>query len=112
MGQFSYLDAPASSASALAALPPWLAAWFPRRYGEPTEPQRLAWPALAAGGHLLISAPTGTGKTWAALAPILGELCRPFEPESFSTSPLRAVLVSPLKALVADTARGLEQDLA
>jgi ATP-dependent Lhr-like helicase len=112
MTHFSYLDAPASSASALAALPSWLAAWFPHRYGEPTEPQRLAWPALAGDGNLLISAPTGTGKTWAALAPIIAELCSSLEPESFSTSPLRAVMVSPLKALVADTARGLEGDLA
>ncbi len=109
MDAYPFLDAPASAASALACLPPWLAAWFSRRYGEPTEAQRLAWPAT---GDLLISAPTGTGKTLAALLPIFGELCAPFEPETASTSPLRAVVVAPLKALVADAARGLEGDLA
>src|SRR5262245_48257631 len=108
----TYLDAPASAGTALGSLPGWLGAWFVRRYGEPTEPQRLAWPALAGEGHLLISGPTGTGKTWAAMLPVVADLAGPCEAGSFSTSPLRAVVVSPLKALVADTARGLERDLA
>ena len=34
--------------------------------GEPTEVQEKAWPEIAAGAHVLVSAPTGTGKTLAA----------------------------------------------
>ncbi|MGL4551491.1 MAG: DEAD/DEAH box helicase, partial [Gemmataceae bacterium] len=94
-------DAPASAAAALASLPGWLAAWFSARYGEPTEAQRLAWPLLAGGGHVLISAPTGTGKTLAALVPILATL---------DGSP-RVLVVAPLKALVNDAARNLARDL-
>ncbi|MBY0233222.1 MAG: DEAD/DEAH box helicase [Gemmataceae bacterium] len=104
MDAFVFLDAPASAATALASLPPWLAAWFTRRYGEPTEAQRLAWPAISAGGNVLVSAPTGTGKTLAALLPVLGSM--------EGGQGLRAVVVSPLKALVADTVRTLEADLA
>src|SRR5829696_3400933 len=94
-------DAPASAATALASLPGWLAAWFRARYGEPTEAQRLAWPVLAGGGNVLISAPTGTGKTLAALVPLLATL----------DGGLRLLVVAPLKALVNDAARNLTRDL-
>jgi ATP-dependent Lhr-like helicase len=111
MTLFRFLDAPATIASALGALPSPLAAWFRTRFGEPTVVQRLAWPALLSGGHLLISAPTGTGKTLAALVPVLAELLAPFEPASWSTSPLRVLYVAPLKALVNDAARNLQAHL-
>jgi ATP-dependent helicase Lhr and Lhr-like helicase len=41
-------------------------AWFESSYAEPTPAQALAWPAIAAGEHVLLSAPTGSGKTLAA----------------------------------------------
>lgn len=112
MSTFTYHDAPAAPADALAALPAALAGWFRDRYGAPTPAQRLAWPALARGGHLLVSAPTGTGKTLAALLPIVGDLLTAPTSDSFSDSPLRAVYVAPLKALVNDAARTLEAQLA
>jgi ATP-dependent Lhr-like helicase len=96
---------PKSAATALATLPQPLAAWFVERYGEPTAVQRLAWPALARGGNLLISAPTGMGKTWAALAPILASSLVE------ASVGLRVLIVAPLKALVNDTARNLTRDL-
>jgi len=50
----------------LAGFHPTIQRWFEQRFGEPTEPQREGWPRIRAGGHTLISAPTGTGKTIAA----------------------------------------------
>ena len=41
-------------------------AWFARRFGVPTEIQSRAWPLIAAGGHVLLTAPTGSGKTLTA----------------------------------------------
>jgi ATP-dependent Lhr-like helicase len=76
--------------------------WFRRRFGEPTEIQRRAWPLLAAGGHVLLSAPTGTGKTLAAFLPLLADLL-----ESPRLGNLSCLYVAPLKALVNDTARTL-----
>ncbi len=40
--------------------------WFRSALGEPTAAQRLGWPAIAAGQHTLILAPTGSRKMLAA----------------------------------------------
>src|SRR5207245_74486 len=59
-----------------------------------------------------VSAPTGTGKTLAALVPMLADLFEPFEPGGWSTSPLRVLYLAPLKALVNDAARNLQAHVA
>jgi len=41
---------------------------------EPTPPQVMAWPLVAGGHDALIIAPTGSGKTEAALLPLLGRV--------------------------------------
>ena len=56
-------------------LPP-VAAWFRETLGQPTPPQRLGWPAIAAGQNTLIVAPTGSGKTLAAFLAALDLLWR------------------------------------
>ena len=50
-------------------LPP-VAAWFRETLGQPTPPQQMGWPAIAAGQNTLIVAPTGSGKTLAAFLAI------------------------------------------
>jgi ATP-dependent Lhr-like helicase len=81
--------------------------WFRRRFGEPTEIQRAAWSRLPSGQHLLLSAPTGTGKTLAAFLPILtATIGRQDEREPAPHAP-RCLYVSPLKALCNDTYRML-----
>src|SRR5438876_7726696 len=78
----------AGTEAALSALPAPLAAWFLERVGAPTAAQRLAWPAVAAGRNLLLSAPTGTGKTLAAFLPLLGRLLDPASGGCCLPSPL------------------------
>ena len=55
---------------------PPVRAWFEGRFREPTEPQKLGWPAIARGEDTLIAAPTGSGKTLAAFLMILDRLFR------------------------------------
>jgi ATP-dependent helicase Lhr and Lhr-like helicase len=101
----------APPATALAALPHTVASWFARRYGEPTVAQRIAWPVFSAGHNLLLSAPTGTGKTLAAFLPLLGEmfedLSAPRSPWNCLTRSVRCLYVAPLKALNNDAFRSL-----
>ena len=40
--------------------------WFKNALGEPTQVQKEAWPCIAEKNHVLVSAPTGTGKTLSA----------------------------------------------
>ncbi|MDE0191392.1 MAG: DEAD/DEAH box helicase, partial [Gammaproteobacteria bacterium] len=40
--------------------------WFMDRFRTPTDVQEQSWPRIAAGEHLLITAPTGSGKTLTA----------------------------------------------
>src|SRR5437879_1390631 len=87
-------------------LPP-VRRWFRSALGEPTPPQRLGWPHIAAGRHTLILAPTGSGKTLAAFLACLDQLWRqdPVPPG------VRVLYVSPLKALNYDIRRNLQVPL-
>ena len=96
--------------SVLDTFHPAVAAWFSRAFDEPTEAQKRAWPALSAGEHVLVAAPTGSGKTFAAFLSAIDQLVKeglagPLPDET------RVVYVSPLKALSNDIQRNLEAPL-
>ncbi|HVN76228.1 MAG TPA: DEAD/DEAH box helicase [Thermoanaerobaculaceae bacterium] len=82
---------------------PLIGEWFAATLGEPTEVQRLAWPAVAAGRHVLVSAPTGTGKTLAAFLWAIDRLVA----GEWPGGQVRVLYVSPLKALNTDVRRNL-----
>src|SRR6516165_6350566 len=81
----------------------WFAATFP---GGPTPAQRLAWPPIAAGEHLLLISPTGTGKTLAGFLAILDRLFRDHAEGTLGPR-LRCVYLSPLRSLGYDIERNL-----
>jgi ATP-dependent Lhr-like helicase len=62
--------------SALDAFHPAVAAWFRRSFDAPTPAQEQAWPAIRAARHVLVAAPTGSGKTFAAFLTAIDELLR------------------------------------
>lgn len=87
---------------------PIIQQWFTEKYGEATEIQDKAWPLIARGKHLLITAPTGSGKTltaflWAINCFVTGKL---------ETGSTRILYISPLKALNSDIRRNLLEPLA
>src|SRR5262245_21446447 len=96
---------------ALSGFHPAVAQWFEGRFREPTEPQRLAWPHIQAGRDALISAPTGSGKTFAAfLAAIDALVGQGLAGELREET--QVVYVSPLKALSNDIQKNLLEPLA
>ena len=93
----------------LASFSPATRAWFETSFPEPTEAQRLGWPAIASGAHTLIHAPTGSGKTLAAFLATIDTLLD--EPVPAPADRLRVLYISPLKALAHDIDRNLRAPL-
>ena len=72
--------------------------WFDETFGAPTAVQREAWPLLRGGGHALLIAPTGQGKSLAAWRPLVERLAE----QSPARRGIRALHIAPLKALARD----------
>ena len=70
---------------------------------EPTAPQRDAGPRIARGDNVLLLAPTGIGKTEAAMLPILDAMR-----EEGKHPGIRCLYITPLRALNRDMFRRLE----
>ena len=81
--------------------------WFLDNIGLPSLPQIEGWPQIQSGKNVLISAPTGTGKT---LAAFLESINRLLEMGIMQELPdgVFILYVSPLKALNNDINRNLE----
>jgi ATP-dependent Lhr-like helicase len=90
---------------------PVIARWFEQKFGSPTEPQELGWPAIQSGAHTLIAAPTGSGKTLAAFLAALDSLFRDGLRGTLKDE-ISILYVSPLKALSNDIHKNLEEPLA
>src|SRR5881296_235117 len=84
--------------------------WFSNRFAEPTEPQRRAWPVIQEGGDVLIAAPTGSGKTFAAFLSAIDGLVRQGLNGELRDE-MQVVYVSPLKALSNDVQKNLSEPL-
>ncbi len=93
---------------ALERFDPVVARWFAGRFGRPTDIQARAWGPLADGEHLLVVAPTGSGKTLTGFLWPLDRLLT----GAWEGGGVRVLYVSPLKALNADIERNLVEPLA
>jgi len=76
-------------------------------FEKPTEIQDLALPALAAGRDAFITAPTGTGKTFAYLIPVLTRMLE-LPGEAVESSP-RALILAPTHELAVQLQGELER---
>lgn len=72
---------------------------------EPTPPQADAIPRILKGENLLLVAPTGIGKTEAAMLPILDTIFR----TKGKTGGIRCIYITPLRALNRDMLKRMEE---
>ncbi|WP_425615759.1 ligase-associated DNA damage response DEXH box helicase [Anatilimnocola sp. NA78] len=94
-------------------------AWFEQQGWKPFPFQREVWNAYASGASGLVHATTGTGKTYAVWLAALQEWLteqaaakRPSVPSAKQAhAPLRVLWITPLRALVQDTAAALQRPL-
>ncbi|MDR0325917.1 MAG: DEAD/DEAH box helicase [Oscillospiraceae bacterium] len=84
--------------------------WFEKTLGKPTAAQKEAWPAIAAGGHTLVSAPTGTGKTLSAFLVFIDRFLAQARAGALEDE-LHLIYISPLKALAGDIRENLRRPL-
>jgi ATP-dependent Lhr-like helicase len=93
---------------ALGLFHPLIQKWFSERLGAPTDIQVKAWPRIAAGRNVLVTAPTGSGKTLTAFLWAINQLVT----GAWGAGQTRVLYVSPLKALNNDIRRNLMSPLS
>ena len=88
-------------------LRPYVREWFKKTYQHFTPPQRMALPLIKKGYNVLVSSPTGTGKTLAVFLGIIDNLYEYYEDNGELPEGIQVVYVSPLRALNNDMRRNL-----
>jgi ATP-dependent helicase Lhr and Lhr-like helicase len=84
-------------------------AWLATRGWEAFGFQREVWDAIAQGRSGMLHATTGSGKTYAVWLGILEQLLA--RHPSHTAQPLRALWLTPMRALASDTTRALTEPL-
>ena len=84
--------------------------WFEENLGAPTEVQRQGWRAIASGENVLISAPTGTGKTLTAFLMTIDRL-NGLAQRQMLQEQVYVLYITPLKALGNDIRENLQRPI-
>jgi ATP-dependent Lhr-like helicase len=108
----TYSTSDPSEEEVLAMLRPYTRAWFKSKYEEMTPVQRKTIPLVKRGANVLVSSPTGTGKTLAVFLGIIDNLYEYYEKNGSLPSGVYVVYVSPLRALNNDMKRNLHEPVS
>ncbi|HLE55257.1 MAG TPA: ATP-dependent helicase [Thermoplasmata archaeon] len=100
----------ATKEEVLDLLQPLIRDWFTAKFAGLTEPQAYAVPLIHARKNVLVSSPTGSGKTLTAFLSIINELYAT-QLRGELKDQIYCLYVSPLKALANDINRNLEEPL-
>jgi ATP-dependent Lhr-like helicase len=94
----------------MGCLNPFVREWFSGRFTELTPPQKFSFKLIAQGKNVIITAPTGSGKTLSAFAYILSNLFTQGGSGALEQG-VHCMYISPLKALDNDVHRNLLEPL-
>lgn len=89
---------------------PVIGEWFSSKFSDLTEPQSYAIIPIHEGKNVVVSSPTGSGKTMTAFLSIINELMN-LETGGRLEDRIYAVYVSPLRALANDIDKNLRSPL-
>lgn len=106
----SYVDAPMQNKDIISLLHSPFKEWFVGKFGSFTLPQRFAFPVINNRENVLVSAPTGSGKTLSAFGSVLNEMLD-LEAKGKLEDRVYCIYVSPLKALNNDVEKNLNGPL-
>lgn len=90
----------------LACLNPRVKEWFTTAFKEPTPPQYYSIKLIHEGKNVLVTAPTGSGKTLSGFTTVISELFNMAERNELQDE-VYCVYISPLKALSNDVKKNL-----
>ncbi|MCL4383394.1 MAG: ATP-dependent helicase [Candidatus Marsarchaeota archaeon] len=103
---FEYYDKPFSDEENLSVLNKYVRQWFTENFHELTLPQKFAFKIIAENKNIIITAPTGSGKTISGFLSIINTLFN-YSLENRLENKIYCIYVSPLRALNNDIYKNL-----
>ena len=92
-------------------LHPWVKKWFNGKFEGFTESQKYSIMDIHYGNNVLVSSPTGSGKTLTAFLSIISQLTMLADMEKLEDK-VYCIYISPLKALDNDIEKNLDEPLS
>ncbi|MEM0149549.1 MAG: ATP-dependent helicase [Candidatus Micrarchaeaceae archaeon] len=108
---FTYLDKPFTEDKSLSVLNPYVKGWFKDNFKTLTPPQRFAFKLIHDRTNVLVTAPTGSGKTISGFLSIISRLFD-YSIQNRLEDKIYCIYISPLRALNNDIYRNLAKPLA
>ncbi len=106
----NYITDRKSKKEVLKGFEPLIRKWFNSKFDDLTPPQSMAVPLIHNKENVLVSSPTGSGKTLTAFLSIINDFLKIHRESKFEDG-VHAIYISPLKALANDIDRNLKQPL-
>ena len=106
----NYITDRKSKKEVLKGFEPLIRKWFNSKFDDLTPPQSMAVPLIHNKENVLVSSPTGSGKTLTAFLSIINDFLKLHRESKFEDG-VHAIYISPLKALANDIDKNLKQPL-
>ncbi len=109
-GAYSRITEQHTIEDVMGVMNPLIREWFTSRFATLTEPQSFAVMPIHEGRNVIVSSPTGSGKTMTAFLSIINELMK-LQEKGMLEDRIYAVFVSPFRALANDINKNLNTPL-